>query len=1033
MDDGDYDEFGNYIGPELGDSDSDSEPSSPKQTENGFTDTFRDADETDAGNESSHLAVSVKPSSEAEGSQNAGANSRAVILAEDQEHYPSAQEIFGPDTEVLVEEEDAQPITEPIIAPNVEITSSISESKGTEPVPRYNLEYFAAAVLSTPGLTRNIALIGGLHHGKTSIADMLFEAAYHMNWDHLRERDFPVRYMDSRKDERRLQISLKTSVATLLLPSLTGKSYGITIMDTPGHLNFLDEAIAAMNLADGAVVIVDVAEGVTLATELLIKKAASMRLEIVLVISKIDRLITEMRIPPQDAYHKIRYVIDSVNDLLLLKGAKPVSPTQGSVVFAAAHEKIMFTLQQFAMEYVSANGGQKKFPMSASNLAKCMWGDVYYNRHTRKFSKIEGMSIVKRSFVEFILEPLYKLHSAIVGLDVEDLTAFLSRNHLLDEGRKKDYHTYRGRVQKSSLKADVRELLRTVNTRSFGMGSVSGFVDALVNFVLPPDEASSRKIEALDVPKVDANAVEEGAEMQEGLYESWVSAMESCAKEREDPMTAYIGKLIPDRKDERFDGLARILSGEIRTGDTVRILGDDYNPDLNDEDQTTATVAEILLPVSRFTIAVTRAVAGQVVLLRGISESVAKSATVVCTRNVHSNRARVLKPLVERLTPGVVKVAVEPVRPAELPKMVTGLRKCMNAFPGLQSRVEQSGEHTIIGSGELYMDCVLRDLRESYGKVEVKVSDPVVPFAETIIDLSKLHCYADTPNGLNRITMIAEPLEEELVKALEGGAFNKQSKSSLLRSFGWDAFAARSLWTFGPHPQRGPNALVNDITDPEVRARAAKIKDSIIQGFTWATREGPLTDEPVRGVKLRIIDVTVAPNLIGMSPAQIIPASRRVVYSALLTACPRLAEPIYMAEVVCPPEAGDVARTLLSRRRGNVISSSPIPATPLVSFRMELPVLDSFGFEPDLRNLTQGAAFCTLTFSHWAVLPGDPLDKSVTLRPLEPAGRKELARECMVKTRRRKGMPDDVSIIKYFDDPSLVELAQDDEELMQLM
>eukprot|EP00171_Calliarthron_tuberculosum_P018100 IDg18100t1 len=126
----------------------------------------------------------------------------------------------------------------------------------------------------------------------------------------------------------------------------------------------------------------------------------------------------------------------------------------------------MFTLLQFASEYVSANGGQKKFPILASNLAKCMWGDVYYNKHTRKFSKIEGLSSMKRTFVEFILEPLYKLHSAIVGLDVQELTAFLSRNHLLDEGRKKEYHTYRGRVQKSALKADVRELLRTVNSRS---------------------------------------------------------------------------------------------------------------------------------------------------------------------------------------------------------------------------------------------------------------------------------------------------------------------------------------------------------------------------------------------------------------------------------------------------------------------------------------------------------------------------------------------------------------------------------------
>lgn len=1044
MDDGDYDEFGNYIGPDLGDSESDSEPDSLQQSTNDISDPFRDGEETNtlnAANGLNDLAVSVKVNTTPVEPELTDANSRAVVLAEDREHYPSAQDVFGPDTEVLIEEEDSQPITEPIIAPKLDKTSSLAETKATEPMPKYKLEYFAAAVLSTPGLIRNVALIGGLHHGKTSLADMLFEEAYEMNWDQLRERDFPVRYMDTRKDERQLQISLKTSIATLLLPSRTGKSYGITIMDTPGHLNFQDEAIAAMNLADGTVVIVDVAEGMTLATEILLKKAAAMSLDIVLVVSKIDRLITELRIPPQDAYHKIRDVIDSVNEILAEKGVDPVSPSKGNVTFAASNEKIMFTLVQFASEYISANGGQKKFPMSADKLAKCMWGDVYYNKTSRTFSRKGGFT-AKRTFVEFILEPLYKLHSAVVGLDVKELAEYLSRNHLLDEGRKKLPYMYRGRVQKSALKADVWELLRTVNTRSFGMGSVSGFVDMLVQFVSPPDEASLRKLEALDLPNVDPDAKSTvgNQEMGDGFYESWKTAMADCAKERDAPLTAYVGKLIPDEKDEHFDGLARIMSGELRAGDSVRILGDDFHPYFHDEDQATATVSEIFLPVSRFTVPVTRCGAGQIVLLRGISESIGKSATIVCTRSAHSRRARVLKPLMEQLTSGVVKVAVEPVRPAELPKMVVGLQKCMKTFPSLQSRVEDSGEHTIVGSGELYMDCVLRDLRENYGNVEVKVSDPVVPFAETIIEISKVQCYAKTPNGLNRIEMIAEPLEEDFMKALQDGAFdmrispdNQSKLLQLLKNLGMDAFSARSLWALGPHSQRGPNALFNDILDPAVRQHAEKIKDSIIEGFKWATRKGPLTDEPVRGVKFRITNVTVAPNASGRTLAQISPASRRVAYSAFLTACPRLVEPIYVAEVVCPPEAGDVARTLLSRRRGNVVSNTPIPATPLVAFRMELPVLDSFGFEPDLRNLTQGAAFCTLTFSHWALLPGDPLDKSVTLRPLEPAGRKELARECMVKTRRRKGMPDDVSLLKYFDDPQLVALAKDDEEWMHLL
>lgn len=91
-----------------------------------------------------------------------------------------------------------------------------------------------------------------------------------------------------------------------------------------------------------------------------------------------------------------------------------------------------------------------------------------------------------------------------------------------------------------------------------------------------------------------------------------------------------------------------------------------------------------------------------------------------------------------------------------------------------------------------------------------------------------------------------------------------------------------------------------------------------------------------------------------------------------------------------------------------------------------IPAIDSFGFETDLRTHTQGQAFCLSVFHHWQIVPGDPLDKSIVLRPLEPQPATHLAREFMVKTRRRKGLSEDVSINKFFDDPMLLELARQD-------
>ena len=65
-------------------------------------------------------------------------------------------------------------------------------------------------------------------------------------------------------------------------------------------------------------------------------------------------------------------------------------------------------------------------------------------------------------------------------------------------------------------------------------------------------------------------------------------------------------------------------------------------------------------------------------------------------------------------------------------------------------QVEESGEHVLLGTGEIYLDCVLHDLRRLYGDLEIKVADPVVEFCETVVETSSLKCFAETPNKKNK-------------------------------------------------------------------------------------------------------------------------------------------------------------------------------------------------------------------------------------------------------------------------------------------
>lgn len=135
--------------------------------------------------------------------------------------------------------------------------------------------------------------------------------------------------------------------------------------------------------------------------------------------------------------------------------------------------------------------------------------------------------------------------------------------------------------------------------------------------------------------------------------------------------------------------------------------------------------------------------AGNLILIGGIDASISKTATLAGLDI--EDELHVFRPI-RHMTQSVLKVAIEPISPSELPKMLAGLRSINKSYPLVATKVEESGEHVLIGTGELYLDCVMHDLRRLFSEIEIKVSDPVTKFSETVLETSALKCYADTPN-----------------------------------------------------------------------------------------------------------------------------------------------------------------------------------------------------------------------------------------------------------------------------------------------
>jgi U5 small nuclear ribonucleoprotein component len=101
---------------------------------------------------------------------------------------------------------------------------------------------------------------------------------------------------------------------SLVLSTTRGKSHLVNLIDTPGHVNFVDEVASITRLVDGVLLVVD--EGVMSNTEEIIKHAMQERLPIVLVLNKMDRLILELRLPPSEAFFKIKHSIEEVNTII---------------------------------------------------------------------------------------------------------------------------------------------------------------------------------------------------------------------------------------------------------------------------------------------------------------------------------------------------------------------------------------------------------------------------------------------------------------------------------------------------------------------------------------------------------------------------------------------------------------------------------------------------------------------------------------------------------------------------------------------
>jgi len=789
---------------------------------------------------------------------------------------------------------------------------------------------------------RNMSVIAHVDHGKSTLTDSLIAAAGIIAGAKAGEQ----RYTDTRQDEQDRCITIKSTGVSLYYeleenkvpPGSNGNAFLINLIDSPGHVDFSSEVTAALRVTDGALVVVDCVEGVCVQTETVLRQALTERIKPVLMVNKLDRAFLELQLDPEDAYQNFQRTIETANVIIAtyedeLLGDVQVYPEKGTVGFGSGLHGWGFTLSKFADMYAS------KFGVAKDRMVQKLWGDNFYDPKSKKWKKTgsgEDGTPLRRAFVQFILDPIYKLFDSIMKDEVEKYNKMLKSLGIVLKGEEKELKN------KNLLKAVMRKFLPASDA----------LLEMLVVHLPSPVKAQKYRVENLYEGPMDDECAE---------------AIRTCNPDG--PLMLYVSKMVPTTDKGRFYAFGRIFSGTVKTGQKVRIMGPNYVPGKK-TDLFVKNIQRTVLMMGRYVEPIEDIPAGNTVGLVGVDQYLLKSGTITTSEAAHN--IRVMKFSVSP----VVRVAVECKHPSDLPKLVEGLKRLSKSDPMVQTSIEESGEHIIAGAGELHLEICLKDLKEEYcGGIELKTSDPVVSYRETVTETSNQICLSKSPNKHNRMYVTAEPFKQGLAEDIDDGKVTDKDEPKararyLHETYDWDPNDARKIWCFGPE-NTGPNIL----TDVSKGVQYLnEIKDSVVAAFNWATKDGVVCEENVRGVRFNIHDVTLHADAIHRGGGQIIPTARRVFYAAMLTAKPVLMEPVFLVEIQCPEGAMGGIYSVLNRRRGHVFAEEQKVGTPIYMVKAYLPVMESFGFTADLRSHTSGQAFPQCVFDHWQILTGDPLE-----------------------------------------------------------
>ncbi len=714
-------------------------------------------------------------------------------------------------------------------------------------------------LMNKPEQIRNIGIIAHIDHGKTTLSDNLLAGAGMISEEHAGTQLF----MDTVDQEQERGITI-FSANVSMVHTVKEKKYLINLIDTPGHVDFGGDVTRAMRAVDGALVVADAVEGCMPQTETVLRQALKERVKPLLFINKVDRMIKELKLTPQQMEERFKKIITEVNMLI----------------------------QKYA---------EKEY--ADKSTVNVMDGSVAFGSALRNWA----ISVPKMK------------ETGLSFKDIIDMT---------ENGQEKEL------AKKTPLHTVVLEMV--------------------INHLPNPLQAQKYRIEKIWPSEEEESPI--------------VKSMKAC-----DPnghLAAVVTKVYPD-PHAGYVATVRIFSGTIKGGQTLSLIGTQKNE----------KIQQVSIYKGAQRIVMDEVVAGNIVGIVGLKSAFSGETLAEPSYAIPAFES------IKHIFEPVVTKAVEPKQPKQLAKLIEFLRKTSREDPTLRVKInEDTGEYLVSGLGELHIDAKIeRPLKDA--EIDVNVSPPIVIYKESIKRLTPEPVEGKSPNRHNRFYMVAEPLEESVLKAMSTGDIPSDfeiKKKDLelidkLVKLGMDRDEIKKIKLIHNRNifidnTRGVNSIL-------------EVMEMLKQSFGESMDQGPLAREPCTGMKVKIVDAKLHEDAIHRGPAQVIPAVRSAIRQAMIGANAFILEPKQVIRIDVPTEQLSGAMKETQNRRGQIIEMNEERGVTVI--KAKLPVAEMFGFNSALKSGTGGQGF------FWLI--------DVTYEPLP----KELERNVIQRIKQRKGITDE--------------------------